>query len=371
MTEILTAQTERGQATLEEVLAQSYRPDLSKVSPEWTRVLVHEGVPTSFIAIDPGCAMAYPGGEVPYAHLVGGATRGDRRGRGHFRRLLEDTCEQLQRAGGLWLVGRLPYRIGRALGFRAFTHHSVFQLPPEEIEQTLGGGRPEGAEGILRVAASPNFQEDLLVIADAKAADEEEAVKALRGAAWAARSSGKAQILFEHPPVAVPGERYPIHATRHTPLLVTAMICHARVRVSGSEVDEAKSPSHAPLSPVVHADMVRLLNLPRLLERVLAVLEKPECGYPAGSVAFDTDVGKATLSSGPNGWQVADDIASGAHPIPFTPDLIAQVIAGYRSVETLAYLHQVGVPKDVARFVDTIFPRFWRFSRSGLWVYKV
>jgi len=369
MSEILTIQSDRGRTAFEEIAALTYKPDLAGIPPEWVRVLLDHGVPASFVVIDPDRRIEYPNGDVRYAFLKDAATRPDRRNLGLFRRLLEETGEELRRAGIPWVIGRVPYALGRRLGFSVFTNYSCFILHPEEIEQTLGPRRPEGAEDIIAVDESPDIREDTLVVTDVRAETESDAVVALREAAWVARSRGKIRILFEYPPASAPGSRYPIHAGRRSPLLVVAMVCTARVRLSGSERDEDDTAAEEERKETENTDMVKLLDLPAVLEQVLAAIAPPPDRCPEGAVAFDTDAGSATIRSGPQGWSVEEGTAPDATLVPLPADAIAQVITGYRAVRTQAYLYQAEIPPRAADLLEALFPRFWRFSRNERWVY--
>jgi len=369
MAEILTAQTEQGWAAVEQVMAHSYEADLSAIPPEWIRVLVDEDVPISFVAIDPNRQIEYPKGSVRYAFLSAGSTREDLRGQGYFRQLLEDTFDELRAAGIPWIIARLPYAVGLRFGFQVFTHNSAFVLRPEEIEQTFGGGRPEDTEGMLTIDESPGIQENLLVVTRERSLSEAESVAALREAAWIARSRGKSRILFEHPPAPGPGSHYPIYPARHTPLMVTAMAGGARVRIAGSEPEEDEEDASEGATTVFKADMVKLLDLRAVFEQVLAALGTAGSSCPGGSVSFDTEAGQATITVGADGWHVAEGIGPHALRVPFPADAVAQMITGHRSASTLAYMYQKEIPREAAGILDTLFPRFWRFSRNESWIY--
>ena len=59
---ILTAETREGRLALEEVMRNSYDADADSVPSEWALVRVVDGVPVSFILIDPERELAFPGG---------------------------------------------------------------------------------------------------------------------------------------------------------------------------------------------------------------------------------------------------------------------------------------------------------------------
>lgn len=362
MSEIRTAQTEDGRTAVEEVMKQSQRIDISALPAEWVRVLVEDGVPVSFVAINPDRAIAFPKGTVRYAFICGGGTRFGRRGTGYFRRLLEATFDDLGNAGIPWIFGHAPYGLGRSLGFHVFSNHSHFILRPEEIEQTLGGGRPEGVEGMLSFDSSPEFADDLLLVTDVRAESENDRIQALREAAWTARSSGKLRIMFEQPPVAAPGSTYPIHEKSQTALLVAAMACGARVRTVGSE--HAEEGDRAEIEGAIPEDMVKLLDLAPVVEQVLSVLDIDLSTCPHGSVAFDTEAGQATLAIDSGGWRVQEGMTPDALPVALPAEAVAQILIGYRSAETQAYYYQVEVAAEALQLLDHAFPRLWRFTRD-------
>jgi GNAT superfamily N-acetyltransferase len=367
MHETLTAESDGGRAAVAEIMALGGgEADLGGAPPEWVRVLAVDGTPVSFLAVDPNCRMEYPRGDVPYALLRAGATREDRRGQGHFRTLLEDTLAALRQAGIPWIVGRLPYGLGQLLGFAAFTNYSSFLLRPEEIEQTLAGGRPDGMEGRLTYAEFPDIQEDLLLVTDVDAQTEFECVQALREAAWIARSRGKARIVFEHPPAALPGSRYPIHDCRQTTLTMAAMTCFARVRITGADADEEKEEvDHA-----VAADMIRIVDLAEAVRLVTAASGVPSGHCPRGVVALDDAAGQATITVGPGSVEATPGLQAGAPVVPFSAAIMAQILTGYRSAKTLAYQAPSPIAGPAIEMLDCLFPRFWRFSRNEKWLSK-
>ncbi len=371
MANILTAETAEGAAAVERFLRDApISAPWDSVPSEWIRVLCVGDLPVAFAAIAPDRRMDFPRGSVRYAFLIAGRMHPEFGDANAFRELLAACCGDLRAAGVPWLAARLPYALGRELGFETFTHNSAFVLRPEEIEQTFGGGRPDNPEGMLVFDESPDIQEDLLVVARERDLDEGEAVAALREAAWIARSRGKSRILFEYPPAPGPGLNYPIYATRHTPLMVMAMAAGARVRVSPSEPQEDADEEENGRSRNVRCDMVRLTDLAAALQAVLEVSGGPaqRADIKPGAVAFDTDAGQATLEATLAGWHVRAGIAAGLAPVPLRAGAVAQMILGYRSARTLAYLHQVEIPPQAADILEALFPRCWRFSRNETWI---
>ena len=365
MTEILTAETPQGREALQTVAEQAETPALPALPNEWRRVLVEDGRPAAMIAIDPDRRIAFPAGEVRYAWLAHASTTIARRSMAGklLGALIENAAGDLRQAGLPWMIGRMPYELGDQLGFRAFTHYSAIFARPEEVEQTVGSGRPQGYEDRIVVEQSPDFRKDYLVVTDAQAETEGEAIHVLREAAWVARSNGKARIYFEHPKAGLPGSVYPIHETRDSALTDIATACDARIRMNDSE-GEALNKDRVTLQ----TDMVRMTDLPTLLRQVLEVNGVDPATCPDGSIAFAVDEGIATLTVADGKLEVADVERNGAERIGFSAADIVQIVTGFRSATTQGYLDELEDPRKAMRFLDYLFPRFWRFSRCDRWV---
>ena len=65
--EYLTAETDEGRRAIEEVMERSYRVDVSDVPPQWAIVRVVDGVPVSYILVDPNRKMPILSGNLRYA----------------------------------------------------------------------------------------------------------------------------------------------------------------------------------------------------------------------------------------------------------------------------------------------------------------
>ena len=68
--QIITAETERGRDAINEVMANSYHADIADVPAAWARVTLVDGVPVSFILVDPDRRMDHPSGDIPYAFMI-------------------------------------------------------------------------------------------------------------------------------------------------------------------------------------------------------------------------------------------------------------------------------------------------------------
>ena len=91
--EYLTAETEPGRLALQEVMEHSYNADTAQVPAQWALARVVDGVPVSFILVDPNRQMSFSGGDVRYGFICDVATREDRRREGHFRAIMEREAE--------------------------------------------------------------------------------------------------------------------------------------------------------------------------------------------------------------------------------------------------------------------------------------
>lgn len=368
MSEILTAETDRGLAALDEISNRSRKKiNLSGLPGEWVRILMQGDKPVAYAAVDPDREIAYPKGSVRYAYLKTlSRVPGSPAREAFLVDLLENLVGDLRSAGMPWIIGRLPFGLGQDLGFAAFTHYSCFILRPEEIEQTLGGRRAPNAADKITIQHDSDYQDDLLLVTDVRAETQEDCIDVLREAAWVARSNGKARILFEQPPVGLPGSDYAIHDTRQSILLDISMACHARVRVEASDAEMETDE----LGHTIPTDMVRILSLPSLVGLVAEAADGDLADSPNGSVAFDIPAGQATITTAEGRCEVVDEVAYGAELASFSAPAVAQILTGFRSATTQAYLDEVTIERDARRLLDRLFPRFWRFSRNEKWLLR-
>jgi hypothetical protein len=357
--EILTAETERGRRVIETVMAQSYAADRDAVPPKWAWARVVDGVPVSFILVDPDCSMAFPGGDVRYAFIRDVATRSDRRREGHFRAILTAACDALAAAGVPWVVTHGRAALYRPFGFDVFTHHSGIFITPGLIERRLGTEAPPGAEEALSVEAASHVKPDLLLVTEAAAGTLVEARGALQAAAHLARQRGKSQILFEHPPAPSYGSRYPIHPSPDTPLTSLARACGASVRLQGADPEGRAIP---------HADWIRVLDAPAFLRSVV-----PHLGIarplPHGGVGVATEVGEVTIHTRDGELAIRDGVEAGG-PVARWPGVaLAQLVTGGQPAEVVCALHDTALPHQALDLLSALFPRRWRFTRNEDWTY--
>ncbi len=361
--EVITAETARGRDAILDVMAHAYTADIESVPPRWARARVVDGVPVSYILVDPDRRMAFPAGEVPFAFICDVATREERRGEGHFRALMGHTLGAL-RAEGLPLAlthGRYP--LYRRFGFDVFTHHSGIWATPELLERTVGTTDDIYACSLLEVDESPHVREDLLTITEVRARTPVECRAALQAAAALARARAKARILFEHPAAPSYGSLYPIYDTLETPFNKFARACGARVCVQAADPEG---------SDVPHADWIRVLDAEALVRAALRASAKPDrlAGGADGSVALLTDAGAVTLTARGGRVTVTPGHGEGVPALRWPSSALAQLVTGFRGAQILAVLHDTPASDEALAFLDALFPRRWRLSRNEGWVYR-
>jgi GNAT superfamily N-acetyltransferase len=357
--EYLTAETERGRQAIQEVMRHSYAGDLDAVPPAWAIARLLDGVPVSFILIDPEKEMDLGNG-VRYAFVNDVATREDRRLEGHFRALMEHTYDRVRQAGMPLLLLHGRYALYRPLGFDVFTHHSGIFVTPEQVERTSGKGQAERGRALLTIEDSRYLQKNLLVVTEVRAGSWTESRSALLAAAEVARERGKAHILFEHPPAPC-GSRYRAHDSPETPFTALARTCGAEVRVQGADPEGSAIPD---------ADWVKVLDAAGLVRGALDGLPKSGPELPQGSVALETDAGAVSLISQGDRVRVEAGTAPGVPAIRWPSSALAQLATGYRSAELLAVLHGIKAPAQALALLQALFPPRWRFSRNESWVYR-
>jgi GNAT superfamily N-acetyltransferase len=358
-TEVFTAKTERGRLAITEVMQRSYVADIQSVLALWARALVVEDVPVSFILVDPNRWMEYPGGDLRYGFICDVATREDRRGEGHFRRIMEHTFSSLRTVGMPLVVTHGRYQLYRRFGFDVFTHHCGIFVTPEQIERKLGtlgeAGHP------LVVEERQAIQDDLLLVTDVKATTLLESRAALQTAAALARSRGKARILFEHPPAPSYGSRYPIYLSLETPFTALARTCGAQVCVQGADPESGSIPD---------ADWIKVLDAATLLREALQGLRDLPQALHVEAICFDTDAGAATIETVGGDVTVSDGVKADAVRVEWPSSALAQLVTGYQPAEVLSVIHNTPLPADTTAFLRTLFPRRWRLSRNESWTFK-
>ncbi len=318
--EILTAETPKGRAAIEEVIAHGdYVADIDAVPPDWARVRVADGVPVSFILVDPGREMDQPGGRIRYGFILDVATRKDRRMEGHFRALMAHTFENLKSEGVPAVVLHGRYQLYRRFGFEVFTHHAGVFITPDAIERALETGTASD-EGVS-VQDGRYIKDGLLLVTEIGTGC---AAQILRAAAAIARERAKSEILFEDPPAPSYGSRYPIYDTVPTAFGRLAASIGGRVVIQGADPESGTIPD---------ADWIKVLD----------------------ATAFVREAAGAEIAKKVQNWP------GGA---------LAQLVTGYRDARTLVALHSLPLSAQEAALLDDAFPRRWRFSRNESWTYR-
>ena len=239
--EYLTAETEQGRAAIREVMDRSYQADIERIPPGWARVRLVDGVPVSFILIDPDRRIDLMAGEMRYAFIADAATRTDRRGEGHFRATLDEAFARLRDADIPLVITHGRVDLYRRFGFDVFTHHCGIFARASRIEAHLGLKHPPQARERLRTMDAPYVHPNLLVVEEATGIGASSGVESLpaartvlQAAAAIARERGRERILFEHPAAPSYGSRYPIYSSLETPLTSLARTCGALICVQGA-----------------------------------------------------------------------------------------------------------------------------------------
>jgi len=351
---IVTAETDEGRHAIEEVMAHSYRTNIEGVPPAWARALVVDGVPVSFMRVDPDDAIALPGGKLRAAFLCDAATREDRRGEGHFRTLMERMFSDLRAARIPAVTTHGSCALYRRFSFHVCTHHCGIFVTADSIEQRLGPACGAG-ERLLEVDDHPQFVSDLLVVSEVRAWTYAEAKAALLAAAGLARERGKARILFEHPRA-----DHTLHPSLETPFTELARVCGARVTVTSADPEGRR---------VDHADWYKVLDTYQFLASVLPLRPVQEGALPGVAVAFQTEVGTATIRGTEQGTSVTPAAAPRAWRICWPASAVCQLALGHTSAAALAEIHDTPLPRDPLALLDTLFPRWWRLSRNEEWVF--
>jgi len=354
-----TAETQEGREAITKVMQASYAADLAAVPPAWATARVVDGEPVSFILVDPHRAIAYPGGDVPYAFICDVATREDRRREGHFRALMQETFRRLREAGIPWVFTHGRFQLYRRFDFEVFTHHSGLWLSPAQIRRALPPvSAVEGATP-LTTLDSKAVHEDLLVVTGGDFETTRAARTALLQAAALAERRGKARILFEHPPAPSYGSRYPIHPTLETPLTRLARTCGARHQIQGAAPEQDTVPD---------ADWIKILDAPTLMRALIATLRLPD-SMPKAALTIETEAGAFTLDSNGTRLRVMEPRLKDEPVFAWPAGALAQLVTGYRTAAELAAMHGLALPDSARVLLDACFPPRWRLSRNESWTY--
>jgi hypothetical protein len=274
---------------------------------------------------------------------------------------MEDTFRELCREKVPLVVTHGDCSLYRRFGFATFTHHCGIFVTPEEIEGRWGRRSPEGSRDLLVVEDGEYVREDLLLIADVKAATVPECRAALQVAAAMARGRGKSRILFEYPAAPSYGSTYPLYPSPETSFTVLARACGATVRLQGAAPEGASVP---------HADWIRALDTTTLMRRVLRRNGAQERSRPHGNVSVTTGGNAFTIRSTEKGVSVTEGRKRGAPHIAWPPSAVAQLAVGYQSAQILTAIHDAPpVDEETAALLDALFPTTWRFSRNESWLY--
>jgi hypothetical protein len=358
--QILTAETGDGHDAISEVMANSYVADIASVPAAWARVMLVDGVPVSFILVDPDRVMEHPSGDIPCAFITDAATRQDRRHEGHFAAIMADTFAALRIAGISIVLTHGRYELYRRLGFTVFTHHSGLFMTPRQIEERLGRIASDEKASLLVVDRGRSYLPDLLVVRDVRAMTLSECKAALLAAAALAQAQGKGRILFEYPPAPSYGSRYPVYPSPQTRFTALAMACGAQLSLQSDDPEHAQIP---------HADWIKVLVTAELL-RIATRNITPLAGT-AINLAIRTDAGDVTLCSSCVGFEVQMGCRDGHMPaVDWPSSAIAHLVTGYIAPGEIVRQYGTPLSPRVLAMLDHYFPRCWRFSRNESWTYS-
>ncbi|MBN2007177.1 MAG: GNAT family N-acetyltransferase [Anaerolineae bacterium] len=364
--QILTAETAAGRDAITEVMARSYQTDVDSFPPEWAMARVVDGVPVSFILIEPDHIMQFPKGNLHYAFICDVATRDDRRREGHFHALMEFTFERLRAAGIPLVVTHGRCQLYRRFDFTVFTHHCGLMITPEQITRHLGAGEVEEAASYLEIETR-GIVDDLLLVtgvqvgpdAAESVGDSADAILALQAAAALAQEHHKSRILFEYPPAPSYGSRYPTYAALENPLAALVCTCGGQRCIQGADPESGRIPD---------ADWIKILDLTAFLQKTILCLEIPL--DLSLCVTFETDAGEATLICAPGTLAVVPGPVGGAVPVRWPASALAQLATGYQSAAALDARYGSELDPDTLNALHGLFPPTWRLSRNESWVYE-
>jgi hypothetical protein len=319
-----------------------------------------DGIPVSFIVVDPHRVLQFPQGGLPYAFICDVATRTDRRGEGHFRATMEDTLGCLRAAGIPLVLTHGRYHLYRRFGFEVFTYHCGLFVTPERIETTLASAKPRSARKMLTIDDNAHFRPDLLVVSEVMAASALECVDALRLARSAARERNKARILFEHPSAPSYGSGYPLYPSPVTPFTRLALACGAELRLQAPNPEGEEVPD---------ADWIKVLDTATFVSQALR-LQPPVSDLPAGQVCLETEAGVVTIRGSGTSWEAREGPDPRLAPVTFPARALAWLVTGYHTPGSLAVLYGLDMPPGLLHLLTGLFAPGWRFSRNESWTFS-
>ncbi len=359
--EILTAETEEGRQAIAEVMENSYRTDVDTVHPEWALARRVNGVPVSFILIDPDRVMHFPGHGLVYGFLCDVATRKDRRWEGHFREIMGEAFARLKQANIPLVVTHGRYPLYRRYGFDVFTYNSGIFITPDMIERWLGPYNGAGDQNWITVAESHFVLDDLLLVSQAKGETFADAKASLLAAAAIARQRRKARILIEQPAAPSYGSTYPIYASPESPLTALARACGARVSLQGANPEEGSVPD---------ADWIKILDAPEFMRQALNCLNGAIPPPDPAQIRIETDAGSFVLESNGRETRLSNEYREDQPAVRWPSAALAQLVTGYKSIDVICTLYNTPIPSHANRMLAHLFPPRWRFSRNESWTYK-
>jgi hypothetical protein len=118
------------------------------------------------------------------------------------------------------------------------------------------------------------------------------------------------------------------------------------------------------------ADWIKVLDALAFVREVLGVLDAPGAPLPDGEVCLDTDVGAVTIACRGGRATEHEGRRPGVETAAWPSGALAQLVTGYRSVETLCMLYQTPLSPQALALLDGLFPRRWRLSRNESWTYR-
>jgi hypothetical protein len=149
-----------------------------------------------------------------------------------------------------------------------------------------------------------------------------------------------------------------VHSALDTPFTTLARACGAEVRVQGADPESGSIPD---------ADWVKVLDPAVLLREAIQGADKPPFEI---TICFNTDAGAVTIESASEGLTVHRGINTDAVHTEWPSSALAQLVAGYRSVEVLDIVHGTSLPAEARAFLTVLFPTRWRLSRNESWTFR-